>query len=323
MISFCLRKLFYDIFVLICRYMSKVYDFIIIGAGVCGLSCAHTLIHELSIPKGDVLVLEAQDYVGGRVKQDVGKVVPGMTIELGGEFMHGMDTSLVDFADEFGLERVSVFPWAQGDGGPVEEEVDGGFALYYLGDQDRVIKYDEEDASLENFHELNDILHSIGTIPQNSIPPTNLSLLSFLTTKHPSSMSSPYSTSLANAGYANTICSPINDLSIPVMAEWEEVWDQEGEEEGDSKLTGTFSQLIDHLKDQVPILLSTPISLIDSATNPDIVQVVGKSGEIWYCRKVVVTVSIKCLQDEIISFLPPLSIPKQIIINREASMRFV
>ena len=40
---------------------SRIADCIIIGGGVSGLKCAHSLAKE---HQGEILVLEAQDYVG-------------------------------------------------------------------------------------------------------------------------------------------------------------------------------------------------------------------------------------------------------------------
>lgn len=48
---------------------SKIYDCIIVGSGVSGLRCGHALTAEHGVKKEDILVLEAQDYVGGRVRQ--------------------------------------------------------------------------------------------------------------------------------------------------------------------------------------------------------------------------------------------------------------
>ena len=48
---------------------NKIYDCIVVGAGLSGLRCANLLTTQHGVKKNDVLVLEAQDYVGGRVRQ--------------------------------------------------------------------------------------------------------------------------------------------------------------------------------------------------------------------------------------------------------------
>ena len=71
------------------RYPAEsVYDCIVVGSGVSGLSAAYSLIHTHSLDPKKVLVLEAQDYVGGRLRQ-TSDFVKGVNVELGGEFLHG------------------------------------------------------------------------------------------------------------------------------------------------------------------------------------------------------------------------------------------
>uniref|UniRef100_A0A0B6YAY8 Amine oxidase domain-containing protein n=1 Tax=Arion vulgaris TaxID=1028688 RepID=A0A0B6YAY8_9EUPU len=57
----------------------------IIGAGVAGVTAAAWLTNS---GVDDVLVLEAQNYVGGRVK---GEVVDGKIIDIGAQFLHGWE----------------------------------------------------------------------------------------------------------------------------------------------------------------------------------------------------------------------------------------
>ena len=66
-----------------------IYDVIIVGAGLSGLMCGSELIHRYGVPKDKILVLEAQEYVGGRVKQ-VNDFIKGTKIEVGAEFLHGL-----------------------------------------------------------------------------------------------------------------------------------------------------------------------------------------------------------------------------------------
>lgn len=62
---------------------------VVVGAGVAGLTAANRL-RQLGIE--DVLVVEAADHVGGRIKQVEG-VLP-WPVELGPEFVHGAKSSL-------------------------------------------------------------------------------------------------------------------------------------------------------------------------------------------------------------------------------------
>ena len=60
----------------------KVYDCIIIGSGVSGLRCAQSLTIDHKIPTENILVCEAQSYIGGRIKQTQ-EFVKGVKTELG------------------------------------------------------------------------------------------------------------------------------------------------------------------------------------------------------------------------------------------------
>jgi hypothetical protein len=98
----------------------KIYDCIIIGSGLAGLQCANTLLQNCDkvIAKEDVLILEASDYVGGRVKQ-VDSFVSGIPIDVGAEFLHGTNTLLAQTAIENDDPLKELFCWAHGDGGYV------------------------------------------------------------------------------------------------------------------------------------------------------------------------------------------------------------
>ncbi|BFZ01860.1 hypothetical protein BsWGS_04899 [Bradybaena similaris] len=58
---------------------------VIVGAGVAGVTTAAWLVNN---HVNDVFILEAQDYIGGRVK---GVIVDGNNIDLGAQFIHGRE----------------------------------------------------------------------------------------------------------------------------------------------------------------------------------------------------------------------------------------
>jgi hypothetical protein len=140
----------------------REYDIIIVGAGLSGLKAAHSLVHKFGIDKSRILILEAQDYVGGRVKQS-SDFIPGCKIDLGAEFIHGDNSMVNEFADETNQPLQNLFCWAHGDGGPSEAPIDDdgvlGYGLYYFaggnGKTSRLLRFD--DPSTE-FKEMNRIL---------------------------------------------------------------------------------------------------------------------------------------------------------------------
>src|SRR5271155_3014401 len=76
---------------------SETNDVVIVGAGMAGLTAARALAKA----GVRVLVLEAQERIGGRIlTQHVG----GEAIELGAEFIHGRPPELWALIDEAGLE---------------------------------------------------------------------------------------------------------------------------------------------------------------------------------------------------------------------------
>lgn len=65
-------------------YKSAHYDVVIVGAGCSGLYASHTLSKFKKDIK--VLIVEANDYVGGRVRTD--DTFAPLRLPLGAEFIH-------------------------------------------------------------------------------------------------------------------------------------------------------------------------------------------------------------------------------------------
>ena len=89
---------------------NRIYDCIVIGSGVSGLQCAYSLTTKHQIPTENVLVLEANDYIGGRVRQ-MSDFVKGVHVDVGAEFLHGNNTLLTEFAKENNQPIDEIFCW--------------------------------------------------------------------------------------------------------------------------------------------------------------------------------------------------------------------
>src|SRR3984893_5531362 len=77
-------------------------DVVVVGAGFAGLSAARTLSRH----RKKVVVLEARDRVGGRVKA---AQIAGRAIDAGGMWVGPTQTRLLDLIKEYGLHTVPQF----------------------------------------------------------------------------------------------------------------------------------------------------------------------------------------------------------------------
>src|SRR5436190_17298505 len=75
----------------------NTYDVVVVGAGMAGLTAARSLA-EAGLK---VLVVEAQDRIGGRIWT---RHVGDEAIEMGAEFIHGRPPELWALIEEAGLE---------------------------------------------------------------------------------------------------------------------------------------------------------------------------------------------------------------------------
>lgn len=77
--------------------MSQTYRVCIIGAGVSGLKTAHTLLNAKETPFGpqDIVIVEAQGRVGGRIKTDTTLSKLGVSYDLGAAWFHDALTNSV------------------------------------------------------------------------------------------------------------------------------------------------------------------------------------------------------------------------------------
>lgn len=87
-----------------------VYDVIIVGAGLSGLQCGSALVNAHGVNKEKVLLLEAQDYVGGRVKQ-MTEFIKGTKVEVGAEFLHGKHSTTVTFCSIMHGQQAGFIFW--------------------------------------------------------------------------------------------------------------------------------------------------------------------------------------------------------------------
>ncbi|KAG7393871.1 hypothetical protein PHYPSEUDO_000048 [Phytophthora pseudosyringae] len=259
--------------------LPEFHDVVVIGAGVAGLRCASQLVHAKGVK--DVLVVEASDRVGGRVMSDT-SFIPGLSIEVGAEFMHGANTTLTRLAEELNIGLREIFTWAQGDGGPTEPAPDGGIGYYYVGDQKRMLKYDDEDEEFLKFNmsvaDLSD-LESIDQIPPEKSMRDYFNEIDL----------SPSMMKLCESGYANTAGGPLEDISMRITCRYEKQW-IELEDEGDFRVVPSFMRFVEHFAEGVTTRVNWPVASVDYSQS-DRILITSTSGKQLSCRTLVVTVS--------------------------------
>lgn len=290
---------------------------IVVGAGVAGLQCAK----ELQDNGFEVVVLEASFHIGGRVRtipeeeiSDLPKShLPWIQIDTptnvkrtmgsdhfgfdcGAEFYHAPDTLLTRCILDQGYKLHELFTWAHGDGGPSEKEApDGGYGIYYLGNEEKLIKYDDKDPDL---HHLYNTLWSLGeraeTIDQFK------TLREFLLDEGVKERV----LNMADAGYANTVSGTLDLISAKIMARCEGRWNlnEDGDFRGEKPMGNI---IISGLAKGLQIKRKHIVNKIDYQLN-NMVTVTCSNNSSFHADCVVISVPIPVLQKNLISFNPPL-----------------
>ena len=253
----------------------KVYDVIIIGAGISGLAAADHLIEN----GFDVLVLEARNRIGGRIWSYSWNDV---IIEEGANWIHtATGNPLTKFAQDHGFTAYetplnSMVAYINGkkiDNNQYDNLVKE-FWAYIIANQHK--GQDESlDKTVNNF------------MVDNSFSLDELNILDYLVN---SEISNEYGTDLKN-----------------LSRDYFDI----GEEYGDGELVlyNGLQQIIDVLKDDVKIKLNHIVTNIEYHVNENIV--VYANNKRFYSKKVLVTVPLGVLKSGDIEFSPPLPESKQ------------
>ena len=228
------------------------YDCVVVGAGLAGLNTINILINDYGVDPMKILLLEAQSYVGGRVKQE-SKFVQGMKIDVGAEIIHGKHTSLAEYAKKMNEKISECFVWAQGDDGPLAEPVCGGYGVYYLKEEGQkkgtLLRFDDTEGDLaREFSNTNNILHNLADEDESVIPESH-SLEQLLVQRGVKRCEEEETlmSKLVHAGFSNTMCTNNKDMSLRGMVAWKRLWDLEEGDDGDFRFQNSYGVLVDHL----------------------------------------------------------------------------
>jgi monoamine oxidase len=231
--------------------------------------------------------------------------------------IHGDCTSLAALVREHKLETEHVFTWAHGDSGPEPEHtVNGCGGYYYVGRDRSLLRFDAQD---EDFVALNEALWEIPEMDPDKVD-RNATLGDYLKQKG----ISPRMIAMAEAGYANTVCTSMRNLGLRNIVRLEHAWELDGDNE--YRLPGSMQQVIGLLLGDTQVWTNWPVARVNwdvllpaSADNkqpPCCARVWSDNGDSVLARKVIVTASLAVLQNELIDFTPPLPASKRDAISK-------
>eukprot|EP00924_Labyrinthula_sp_SR-Ha-C_P011108 augustus_masked-scaffold_51-processed-gene-1.72-mRNA-1 protein AED:1.00 eAED:1.00 QI:0/-1/0/0/-1/1/1/0/468 len=275
----------------------KIYKCVVVGAGISGLSAAKSLIESRNVNRNEIMVLEAQDYIGGRIcSNNIFLQEFNKNIELGAEIVHGKGHSVERLCQTIGSELSPFFKVSHGDGRS-EEPVNGKTGMY-LFKREKGVERMHFNSSDEDFVHVNEIMDSLSEIDPHQIK-QDFSLLEYLKQNNVSERM----IKLMEASFCNTMCNDAKELSVKVLAKWEKFWSEECEEDIDFKFDIGFcySDLIDEIsigfKDQ--IILNHPVVKVFIDDN-NLVQI--ETAQVTYRSQTVVFTCPPMLLETLIDY---------------------
>ena len=328
-------------------------DVVLVGAGAASLMAAKVLLEDTSCQSKirSVTIVEALDYVGGRIKgvsiiDDSGNE---HVLDLGAELVHGWKTSLSDLIEEYQEELQGAlmqtgeplmqdfFVTSHGDGGPQSEPTDDSHLVgcYYIGKEDLLLPYNTTDPDFLYLSRCISNMEEIaGLHEEKKQSEDHFDFLNNNEERKCLSTRNPYSIGqylledcrvairmkgLLNASFSNTLgCADLCRVDLKRLNEMEEFWEQT-EEEGDALLNSRIGMagLIKILYQQLQKDSRFRIRLnyrVDTIywNNHDKIRIVPESStHEIFADKVIVTVPPPVITSSRLKFDPPLPDWKQ------------
>ncbi len=239
---------------------------LVVGAGIAGLAAAKYL-HNRGV---EVLVLEAQDKVGGRLRTDRSL---GIAFDEGASWIHGPD------------------------GNPITELAESAGADTFLTDDESVTVFDIDgseysDKQLEVAEEeYNDILESFG----GSL---NQSFQEAFYNNYPQYQNDRLWTYMLSAYLEFDIGGAIAQLSS------QDFYDDEAFDGTDLLITNGYDKVANHLAQNLEVRLNTKVAAVDFSAELITVQA---GQEVFEADYALLTVPLGVLKQEVIAFTPSLS----------------
>lgn len=255
---------------------------IIIGAGVSGLCAADSLL-DAGI---EVIVLEASDRVGGRVRTLEG--FADFPIEVGAEEVHGPENAVQQLAKKLGMETLCHF---------TSDDV--------LRLDGKLLSLDQAERDLD-VHAAFEFIDSLGTYTGE-----NYTAEECLLRHHFPRRAMHYLDSRLGVEHGTTL----DRLAMRGFLHYEKGWEAR---ETNYTLRGRYLDLFEPMIERLGkrLQLNSPIASVNFGEEP---FVVGVDGRKHSASAIVVTASLAVLRDNVINFDPPLP-PEKIAALRSIGM---
>lgn len=255
----------------------RVYSVIVVGAGAAGLAAARAL-HDAG---EDVLVVEARDRIGGRIRTDYEWA--DFPVELGAEFIHGETAATHELVRQADLsvipvDRYGKLRWAERGQAALPRE--------QMSESTRQMI----DGLLADAHHLETWAHD-----------ADLSLADYLRSRGWDADA----LQVADVLLAQTCCASIETLSCADMAREMHV-DHAGKDE--FRIREGYGQLLERYSRELTIRLAVPVSAVQWGEGG---VTVTAGEEIFRAKRCIITLPVSLLQAGTIQFDPPLSAEKQ------------
>mmetsp|Transcript_45154 Transcript_45154/g.116809 ORF Transcript_45154/g.116809 Transcript_45154/m.116809 type:complete len:318 (-) Transcript_45154:92-1045(-) len=271
-------------------------DVVVVGAGAAGIYTSYLLRRaELK-----VIVLEARSDIGGRTKT-ISDFVP-WKFEIGAEFIHGANSIPKFEADRLLLNQRRLFPWATGDEPCPKSLVAGGVGLYYVRQNEpgkRLHRFDTRDARIRH---LNQVLEEMSDASWSG---PDVSIREYLESMGLGTAE----VDLANAGFANTLCSHVDALSLQETVRLLKGWEKDGD--GQFRIMDGYSEMWRKLSEGIDVRVDHVVTRIDYACRRTASKctVVCENGDSFGSDVVVVTIPPSQMKKKTIIFNPSLPVP--------------